>query len=156
MIKYGGGFAEAPWLKHGFDALWSLYIPFHLVYSFVFPPFSFIKPFLSAFLSSGLSLYNLLYSLQDIKSLNRSNTSKLKEWTLNLQRFSLLPTFPLKVSSKAKTFQYKPQFSMWQCHKAAMERPSAQGHEFCIHNSQSLKIVHSLCRVCADYKQLKD
>lgn len=28
MIKYGGGFAEAPWLKHGFDALWSLYILF--------------------------------------------------------------------------------------------------------------------------------
>jgi len=96
MIKYGGGFAKAPWLKHGFAALWSLYIPFHLVYSFIFPPFSFINQFsVCFFLSSGLSLYNLFYSLQDIKSLRRSNTSihqngKNELWICNSLVYYLL------------------------------------------------------------------
>lgn len=38
------------------------------------------QPFCLLFLSSGLSLYNLFYSLQDIKSLHTSNTSTHQNW----------------------------------------------------------------------------
>lgn len=146
MIKYGGGFTKTPWLKHGFDDLWSLYIPFHSIYSF-FLSFSLINPFSVCFFCP-LDYHYIICSIHYRTS--RAWTDKTHQywknelWICSVSVYYLL--FHLRYLLKQRPFSANHNVPMWPCNKEAMMRPSVQGNGFCSHYSLSLKITHSVCK----------